>query len=171
MPVRRILMVQMPRTKGTPDVFTSTLQEAFLDALRNCGVYTAAAASIGLTYATVYRHRQRNPDFQELCDKALGRNYEALLEIARKLAIEGLVTETYDKVGNVISSKRVYSERILLKMLARLDPAGWSDKVQVDQKVTGEIRTERIKVEDMTPAQRRAARAFLDTIPDAPERN
>ncbi len=171
MHVRRILKVQMPRTKGTPDVFTPALQEAFLEALKNCGVYTAAAAAVGLTYRLVYQFRQRNPDFQERCDKALGRNYGELMDVARKLAIEGLVTETYDKAGNVISSKRVYSERILLKMLARLDPAGWSDKVQVDQKVSAEIRTERIKVEDMTPAQRRAARDFLATIPDSPDRN
>ena len=72
--------------------------------------------------------------------------------------------------GKVISTKRVYSERILLKMLARLDPAGWSDKVQVDQKVTATVR-QRIKVEDMTPAQRTAARRFLATIPDDPARN
>ena len=161
----------MPRTKGTPDVFTPPRKEAFLEALKRCGVYTAAAASVGLAYHTVYRHRKQDPAFQEACDNALGRNYDELLSVARKLAVEGLVTETYDKAGNVISSKMVYSERILLKMLARLDPAGWSDKVQVDQKVTGEIRTERIKVEDMTPAQRRAARQFLATLPDMPERN
>ncbi len=171
MPLRRILYVPMPRTKGTPDVFTLPVQAAFLEALERCGVYTAAAAAVGLTYATVYRHRKRYPEFQEQCDKALGRNYDELLSVARKLAVEGLVTETYDKAGNVISSKMVYSERILLKMLARLDPAGWSDKVQVDQKVSAEIRTERIKVEDMTPAQRRAARDFLATIPDSPDRN
>ncbi len=142
-----------------------------MEALERCGAYTAAAASVDLAYTTVLRHRQRNPDFQERCDKALGRNYGELLGIARKLVVEGLVTETYDKNGKVISSKRVYSERVLLKMLTRLDPKGWSDKVQVDQHVTGEIKAERVKVEDMTPSQKRAARAYLATIPDAPERN
>ncbi len=161
----------MPRTKGTPDVFTLPVQEAFLEALKRCGVYTASAASVGVSYHTILRHRRDRPEFQELCDEALGRNYAEALDIARKLAIKGLVKETYDKNGKVISSKTDYSERILIKILTKHDPAAWSDKVAIDQKVSAEIRSVRIKVEDMTPAQRRAARAYLATIPDAPERN
>lgn len=154
------------RPKNTPDRFTAARKEAFLVALERSGEYKAACAAVAISYQTVYEHRQRSAEFQTACDDALGRQYDELMKIARKLAVEGLVTETYDKHGKVISSKRVYSERILLKMLARRDPAAWSDKVQIDQKVSGEVKHRRIKVEDMTRSQKRAARDFLKTIPD-----
>lgn len=154
----------------TPAKFTEAVRAAYVKALEKLASHKAASAAVRVHYATAWKWRNRDEGFAAECEAALGRSYGELLGVARKLAIEGLVTETYDKHGKVISTKRVYSERILLKMLARLDPAGWSDKVQVDQKVTATVR-QRIKVEDMTPAQRTAARRFLATIPDEPSLN
>ncbi len=154
-----------------PAKFTADVRAAYVEALANLASHKAASAHVGVAYCTAWKWRNKLPEFKAECEDALGRAYGELLTVARKLAIEGLVEETYDKHGEVVTRKRRYSERILLKMLARLDPTGWSDKVQVDSKATVEIQDQRIKVEKMTPVQRRKAREFLATLPDDPERN
>lgn len=153
------------------DKHKATVRAAYVEALQKLASHKAASAAVGVHYTTSWKWRKNEADFAEACDRALGRSYGELLAVARKLAIEGLVVETFDKAGNVVSRKRVYSERILLKFLAKLDPAGWSDKVQLDSKSTVEIRDKRIRAEDMTPGQRRAAREFLATLPDDVSRN
>lgn len=157
--------------RNSPNRFDDKCKTAFLVALERSGEYKAACAAVSISYQTVYDHRQKYPDFQTACEDALGRNYACLLKVAYKLAVEGLITETYDKEGRVVHSKRTYSERILLKLLGRRDPAAWSDKVQVDQKATVEVRDKRVKTEDMTPRQQRAAREYLKTLLDDPARN
>jgi hypothetical protein len=133
--------------------------------------HKAASAAVGVAYCTAWKWRKRDDVFAAACDDALGRAYGELLAVARKLAIEGLVEETYDKAGNVVSRRRKYSERILLKFLAKLDPAGWGDKLHVDGKQTVELEDKRLPVEKMTPEQRRLARNFLRSIPDDVQRN
>lgn len=154
-----------------PAKFTPAVRAAYVEALARLASHKAAAAHVGVAYCTAWKWRKKDPELEAECENALGQAYGELLTVARKLAIEGLVIETLDKAGNVIKTERRYSERILLRMLARLDPAGWSDKLQVDSKSTVEVHDKRIKVEAMTPSQRRAARRFLETIPEDPSRN
>ena len=155
----------------TPAKFTPAVRAAYVEALGKLASHKAAAAHVGVAYCTAWKWRKKDPIFAAECEQALGEAYGELLHVARKLAIEGLVIETLDKAGNVIKTERRYSERILLRMLARLDPAGWSDKLHVDSKTTVELSDKRIKVEDMTPAQKRAARDYLRTVPDDVSRN
>ena len=156
----------------TPEKFTDAARAAYLEALEKLASHKAASAHIGVHYTTVWKWRQKDTAFGEACDAALGKHYKELLAVARTWAIEGIVEETYNKEGKVIAKRRRFSERILLKMLARLRPADWGDKVQVDQKGTLEVTDKRIRTEDMTPEQLRAGRVFLATLPDdAPERN
>jgi hypothetical protein len=154
-----------------PEKFTAAVRAAYIEALARLASHKAASAHVGVHYTTAWKWRKREPEFEASCEAALGRAYGELLTVARKLAIEGLIVETFDKAGNVITRKRVHSERILLKYLAKLDPAGWGDKVQVDSKATVEVTDKRIRVEDMTTAQKRAARRFLETVPDDVSRN
>ena len=154
-----------------PAKFTETVRAAYVEALAVHASHKAAAAHVGVHYATALRWRNRDDAFEAECKAAMGRHYDDLLAVARRWAVEGLVVETYDKAGNVTGKKRIHSERILLKMLARANPAAWGDKVQVDSKGTVEVHDKRIKTESMTPAQLRAARDFLKTIPDDPARN
>jgi hypothetical protein len=154
-----------------PAKFTADVRAAYVEALANLASHKAASAHVRVAYCTAWKWRKKDEEFAAACDDALGRAYGDLLKVARMLAIEGLVEETLDKHGAVVTRKRKYSERILLKFLAKLDPAGWSDKVQVDSTATVEIQDKRIEVEKMTPEQRRAGRAFLKTIPDDPSRN
>lgn len=157
--------------KRTPEKFTAVARAAYLEALANLASHKAASAHVGVHYNTALKWRKVDPTFDAACDDALGQHYSDLLTIARKWAIEGLIEETYDKNGKLIGKRRKYSERILLKMLARAAPAGWGDKVQVDSKGTLEVHDKRIRTEDMTPVQRRAARDFLRTVPDDVARN
>ncbi len=155
----------------TPAKFTADVRAAYVEALAKLASHKAASAAVKVHYNTSHKWRKREPEFEAECEAALGRHYSELLDMARKWAIEGLVEETYDKEGKVTGKRKRYSERILLKMLARAAPEGWSDKVQVDSKATVEIQDKRIKVEKMTPEQRRAGRAFLATLPDDPSQN
>lgn len=154
-----------------PDRFTADVRASYVKALEKLSSHKAASAAVGVHYTTAWKWRKKEPEFEAECEAALGRFYGELLAVARKLAIEGLVEETYDKHGKVISCKRRYSERVLLKYLMKLAPKAWGDKVQVDGKTTVEVHDKRIKAEDMTPVQRRAARRFLSTVPDDVARN
>ncbi len=157
--------------KRPPEKFTDDVRAAYLEALAQTASYKASAAHVGVHYTTALRWRQKDAAFQEACDTALSSHYRELLAAARQWAIDGIIEETYDKAGNVTGKRRRRSERILLRMLARANPAAWGDKVQVDSKGTVEIQDKRIKTEDMTPEQLRAMRALLATIPDDPARN
>jgi hypothetical protein len=74
----------------------------------------------------------------------------------------------------VVVQERKYSERLLLAYLRRMESGTWTERVAVDQTVAGTVKHEhsgRIEVEQLTPDQQRAARAFLATLPPAPSLN
>lgn len=162
------------RPPNTPNKMTPTAKATFLLALARLGNHRAAAASIGVHVMTTIRHRQADPDFAEACEKALGRLGEELVSTARMLAIEGVAEPIFDRAGMEIGTKRRYSERVLLRWLARLMPEDWNDKVQVDQTIAGKVEVEHkgaIRVQDLAPKQRRLVRELLGDGAEDPSRN
>lgn len=156
---------------GLPHDFDDEAKGAFVLALQRLGNYQAAAAAVGFSVDTVWRHRKEDKDFAEACKRAKARLLGELLGVVREFAITGVVEKFYDKEGNLVREKKYISEKLLDKWLRVLAPEQWGEKLAVKEEGTVEHRHEhvgRIEVEKMTPAQRRAARQFLATFP-APE--
>lgn len=153
---------------GRPPDFDEETKGAFVAALERLGSIRAAAAACGVAERTVHRHKQQDEDFADACARAQGRLAGKLLGVARDLAIEGVLEQVYDKDGNLVRERRRYSERVLLRWLARLMPDDWSDTIKVDKTVSGRVEHEHsgaIKVEDMTTEQRRLVRRLLTEDP------
>lgn len=150
-----------PATKLTPPK-----RAAYVKALERNGELTACAALVGVSRQCIYDAMNRDPEFRDACEMAQGRLDARIMATVDKLACEGTVVYTYGKNGEVATEKRVYDPRIILAWLKRRNRAEWGDKVEVDQTITGHVVTEqRIRVEDMSPEQLAAARAFVATLP------
>lgn len=148
--------------------FDAEAKAAFVLAYERTGEKKAAAAAVGVSRVTVYTHLAKDSEFREECERARGRLYGLIVEKLKHLAIEGVEKTTYDKDGNVVAVTRTYEPRLMLAWLKRLEREKWGDQVKVDQNVRGQIdvKETRVRVEDLTPDQRRAARDFLSTLPD-----
>ena len=142
--------------------FTDELRGAFLLALARLGEVPAAAASVGVSKRTAYRHMAEDPDFKEACQIAVGRLTEELLTIARQIAIEGVVVEiTTDPKTGKVTEKRKHDARLLEKWLKRFLPE-WKDTVKVDHEVSGAIEHKgRIDVANLSTEQKRLVRRLL----------
>lgn len=153
--------------EGAPQTqFTSELKAAFVLAYERSGEKKAAAAAVGMTRQTIYNHLGSDPEFAADCERARGRLLETCIERLKHLAIDGVLKTTYDKDGNVVAVTKIYSERMLLAWLKRLERDKWGDKVAVDQKITAHVTT---APKDIPREARRSLRAALALLPDNPE--
>jgi hypothetical protein len=152
-----------------PTKFTPAKQAAYLAALEETGEVSSSAALVKVSRQCVYDRMKADPEFLTACEEAQGRLDARIMATVRKLAVEGTTVYTYGKDGKVATEKRVFSERVLLAWLKARHRERWGDKVEVDQNVHGTVVSEqRIRVEDMSPEQLRAARAFVATLPEGP---
>lgn len=172
-------MARRPTVKP-PTRFTETKRAEFLLQLTRLGSYRAAAAAIGVHAITVMRYRQGHPDYQEQCQSAKDGLLKELVGTARRLAIEGVEEMVFGKDGKQLRDangqpvvRRKYSERVLLRWLARLDPDNWSDTVKVDQTVRGKVEhvPGSFHPKDLSPRRRAAMREMLRRDNDDPSRN
>lgn len=158
------LDVEAPQT-----LFTAELKALFVAAYEDTGEKKAAAAAVGMTRQTIYNHLGTDPEFAAACEAARGRLLAVCVGQLRKLAIDGVKKTTYDKDGKKVSETMIYSERMLLAWLKRLERDKWGDKIAVDQKVTVKEET---KPQDIPPHAREKLREALAAIRrDTPSTN
>lgn len=139
------------------------------------GSAQAAAAAAGIPVSVARYHRDNDPEFAAEWAAALDRLDRTLMKQVRKMALDGIVTkEIRNDAGAVVVQERKYSERLLLAYLRRMESGTWTERVAVDNTHTGTVEHKhsgRIEVEQLTPDQQRAARAFLATLPPSPSLN
>ncbi len=152
------------RARNKPLKFTPERQAVFLTALAKNGEIVASAAVANVSRQLIYDCQNANPEFKAACKRAKGKLLEELVDVARKLAIEGLVEKQYDRNGKELGEKRKYSERVLLKWLARVAPGEWGDKLRVDQKVTAKVTHRTVKPKDLSPEGRAHVRGLLESM-------
>ncbi len=114
-PVRR-----RPRYDG----WTEEKQRRFIEALADTGIVTHAAKTVGMTRESANRLR-RSPHgaaFARAWDAARLHAGSALEDIAFERAIEGAEHHIYDEYGEVVCTRRVYSDRLLTFLLRHLKP-------------------------------------------------
>jgi hypothetical protein len=114
-PVRR-----RPRTDG----WTEEKQRRFIEVLADTGLVGAAAKAVGMSRETAYRLR-RSPHgaaFARAWDAARHHAGGLVEDIAFERAFEGVEHNVYDENGEVVCTKRVHNDRLLMFLLRHLKP-------------------------------------------------
>jgi hypothetical protein len=114
-PVRR-----RPRYDG----WTEEKQRRFIEVLADTGLVSAAAAAVGMSRESAYRLR-RSADgaaFARAWDAARAHAGALVEDIAFERAFEGVEHNVYDENGEVVCTKRVYNDRLLMFLLRHLKP-------------------------------------------------
>jgi hypothetical protein len=114
-PVRR-----RPRSDG----WTEEKQRRFIEVLADTGLVSAAAKAVGMSRETAYRLR-RSPHgaaFARAWSAARGHAGGLVEDEAFERALEGVEHNVYDENGEVVCTKRVYNDRLLMWLLSRLKP-------------------------------------------------
>ena len=157
--------------EGAPQTqFDAEQKAAFVLAYERSGEKKAAAAAVGVTRQTIYNHLAKDSQFVADCEAARGRLLEKCISRLKHLAIDGVTKTTYDKDGNKVSVTKIYSERMLLAWLKRLEREKWGDRVDVNQKVSGTVE-HRTPITQVPKEARTRLRDALAELPDLPSQN
>jgi len=102
------------------DGWTHQRQREFIEVLADTGCVTTAAQAVGMTTTSAYRLRRRADAraFDAAWEAALERAMQRLVPTAIDRALNGTVRPRYYH-GELIGEERVYSERLLLRLLAK----------------------------------------------------
>lgn len=114
-PVRR-----RPRYDG----WTEEKQRRFIEVLADTGLVSAAAKAVGMSREGANRLR-RSPHgaaFARAWDAARHHAGGVVEDIAFERALEGVEHNVYDEWGEVVATKRVYNDRLLMFLLRNLKP-------------------------------------------------
>jgi hypothetical protein len=114
-PVRR-----RPRYDG----WTEEKQRRFIEVLADTGLVGEAAKAVGMSRESANRLR-RAPDgaaFARAWDAARHHAGGLVEDIAFERAFEGVEHNVYDENGEVVCTKRVYNDRLLMFLLRHLKP-------------------------------------------------
>lgn len=96
-------------------------QRLFIENLAETGSVHLSSKSAGLSARSVYSLRVRSAAFSAAWDAAQQLAVGRLSALAFDRAIHGRVEQVYHE-GNLVGERRVPSERLLMWLLARLDP-------------------------------------------------
>ncbi|MEA3003231.1 MAG: hypothetical protein QOH81_2019 [Sphingomonadales bacterium] len=104
------------------DGWTREKQRAFIEALADCGIVREAAARVGMSEQSARRLRRRADaaTFNIAWEAALQLGADRLRSVAFERAIEGVVKPHFYH-GEKVGEERVYDNRLLLALLARVE--------------------------------------------------
>lgn len=117
----------VPDPNGVP-----TWAAAFLDALKDMGIVSRAAAIAGVSSSAVSALRQRNADFDAAFEDAMEEAIDKMETEARRRAVDGVEKTIYYQ-GEVCGYEQVYSDSLLMFLLKGRRRAVFGDK----QELTG----------------------------------
>jgi hypothetical protein len=114
-PVRR-----RPRMDG----WTEEKQRRFIEALADTGLVSAAAKAVGMARESAYKLRRsaHGAAFARAWDAARHHAGGFVEDVAFERAIEGVEHHVYDEYGEVVCTRRVYNDRLLMFLLRHLKP-------------------------------------------------
>ena len=101
--------------------WSAARQRLYIEALAETGSVHIAAKAAGLSARSAYALRVRSASFSAAWDTAQQLAVGRLSALAFDRAIHGKIEQVYSE-GVLIAEKRVPSERLLMWLLARLDP-------------------------------------------------
>jgi hypothetical protein len=149
-PVRR-----RPRYDG----WTEEKQRRFIEVLADTGLVSVAAKAVGMTRESAYKLRRaaHGAAFSRAWDAARHHAGSFLEDIAFESAIEGVEHNVYNEYGDVVCTKRVYNDRLLIHMLRHLKPERYGREAQAQPPVTVEA-----SLREMEPQLPAPPEALLD---------
>ncbi len=103
--------------------------DAFLAHLAECGVLTDAAAAAGVDRSSVFRRRQDDEEFDAAVRDAMEAAADKLEREARRRALEGVEEPVYQG-GQLVGTKRVYSDPLLALLLKGRRKQVFADRVE-----------------------------------------
>jgi len=112
------------RRRARLDGWTEEKQRRFIEALADTGQVGLAAKAVGMSREAAYKLR-RAPHaaaFARAWDAARHHAGSFLEDVAFERALEGVEHNVYDENGEVICTKRVVSDRLLMFLLRHLKP-------------------------------------------------
>lgn len=113
-------VARRPRSDGwTPDV-----QRAFIEALADTALVSAACRAVDMSVTSAYRLR-RAPgaeSFARAWDAALVHAADQLVDLAFSRAVEGVDIPVFDRDGCRIGAKRYYSDRMMMFLMRAYRP-------------------------------------------------
>lgn len=112
------------RRRPRHDGWTEEKQRRFIEMLADTGLVSVAAKAVGMSREGANRLR-RSPHgaaFARAWDAARHHAGGALEDIAFERAVEGVEHNVFDECGNVVCTKRVYNDRLLMFLLRHLKP-------------------------------------------------
>ena len=117
-----------------PRKFDRARRGAFLEALRERGVVSVAAAEAGISRAQAYRAREKSPAFRAAWRAALEEALDLLESEARRRALEGWDKPVFYQ-GKQIGVVREYSDQLLMFLLQAYRPAKFRERVSGNEEV------------------------------------
>ena len=104
--------------------WTADRQQAFIEALADCGVVREAAARVGMTEQSAYWLRRRDDaqGFDLAWEAALQLGGDRLRSLAYERAVDGTVKRHY-YTGEVVGEDRIYDNRLLTYLLGKAQPS------------------------------------------------
>lgn len=109
-------------------VKTDTELQTYLDALAVHGNVSKAARAAGMRLKTVLQYRKADEQFAEAEELAQQEAADALEWAARERAVNGVEEQRYDKDGNLIATRTVYSDSLLTLLLKGAKPDKYADR-------------------------------------------
>lgn len=113
--------VELPDSRKRLAGWSAERQRLFLVNLAETGSVHLASAAARLTARSAYRLRARSPGFAAAWDTADQLAVGRLSAIAFDRAINGRTEQVWQE-GELVAEKRLPSDRLLMWLLARLDP-------------------------------------------------
>lgn len=124
-------------------IFTPSVREAFLGALRENGIVGHACRAVGISRSTVERYRKSAPEFDAAVRDAIEDGIDVIEVEATRRAVHGVEKPVFYK-GDEVATVREYSDSLLALLLTRR-----RYKETVKQEIEGNL-----EVKNMTPEQK-----------------
>jgi hypothetical protein len=148
--------VALPDSRKRLAGWSAERQRLFLDQLAETGSVHLAAAGARLSARSAYRLRTRSPEFAAAWDTAEQLAVGRLSALAFDRAIHGRTEQVWHQ-GELMIEKRLPSDRLLMWLLARLDPRRFAAPSELPKNAA-----------DPQAAARNAFTDQLDALADLP---
>ena len=120
------------RRRPRYDGWNEEKQRRFIEVLADTGIVALAAKAVGMTRESAYRLRRSEHavGFANAWETARAQAGALIEDITFERAIEGIEHNVFDENGEIVCTKRVYNDRLLMFLLRNLKPERYGTERQ-----------------------------------------
>lgn len=161
------------RRRARYDGWTEEKQRRFIEVLADTGLVSHAAREVGMTRASAYRLRRaaHAGAFARAWDRAREVSGALIEDIAFERAIDGVELDVYARDGEVVGTRTVYNDRLLVFLLRHLKPEIYTAAARERRgsALLGVAGPDGLDAADHAASLDAALRAMEPALPAAPE--